>query len=509
MLSEQSKTAICVCVLASVWIVTLSSRLHLGLAPQDEGQLLVYPDLILRGYVPYRDFAAMYGPATFYSIASMFSIFGPGVLTERMIGVSYQIGIGIVLYALGSRISWRVGAFAALSSLTMTLLFPLPGAYAMFGATTLSLGALYCASRHCESSLFSQKTKWATWAGVLSGLVFLYRWEVGVIATSTASVAMGPQLLRRSKSFLIGLSIPTLSLILFACLVGPGVMFDSLVLDPMRNTPGRRLPLHWDAGFAILLVCTAFNVVHGLLIRERHGSFHLVWLVRSISLWSIGASPLWLQRMDSWHEGYIGASVVGLFAVSASIAARYSKIASREYLSLTQWAAVAVLIYFCVRFMFVSKELAAYTVSIHGNGRTMPVFLSKEDSADLQPLVDDLNRASRCGERIFIGPSDLRFAVYNDTFLYYLFPCLRPAARYLEMNPGSANRSSSGLAEQIRFADWIILTSVYEGWNEPNTSSVPGPTAPNEVIKMRFCLHAVHGPRRILHRCKRTKGLEN
>src|SRR5438132_12376235 len=41
-----------------------------GGSPMDEGSLLLYPELIQRGKIPYRDFETFYGPANIYFLAA-------------------------------------------------------------------------------------------------------------------------------------------------------------------------------------------------------------------------------------------------------------------------------------------------------------------------------------------------------------------------------------------------------------------------------------------------------
>ena len=61
------------------------------------------------------------------------------------------------------------------------------------------------------------------------------------------------------------------------------------------------------------------------------------------------------------------------------------------------------------------------------------------------------------------------------------------------MNPGTANREGSGLADELRRADWLILTSEWDDWNEPNDSTEYGPSEPNEVVRDDFCLRLERG----------------
>jgi hypothetical protein len=112
-----------------------------------------------------------------------------------------------------------------------------------------------------------------------------------------------------------------------------------------------------------------------------------------------------------------------------------------------------------------------------------------------------VNDETRPGQRLFVGPSDLRFTNYNETYLYWLLPKLTPATYYLEMNPGVANRPGSRLAADIATAQWLILSRRYAMWNEPNGSVVAGSDAPNKVVVKDFCVTNRQGPYEILRRC--------
>jgi hypothetical protein len=101
------------------------------------------------------------------------------------------------------------------------------------------------------------------------------------------------------------------------------------------------------------------------------------------------------------------------------------------------------------------------------------------------PVVD---RVSDPGDRLFVGPGDLRKTPYSEAFLYFLLPELVPATRYIEMDPGVANAEDSGLADELHAADVVILSSIRDDWNEPNDSLDDGPNEPNEVLASEFCL---------------------
>jgi hypothetical protein len=67
-----------------------------------------------------------------------------------------------------------------------------------------------------------------------------------------------------------------------------------------------------------------------------------------------------------------------------------------------------------------------------------------------------------------------------------MFPQLRPASYFLEMNPFSANRPHSRLAADVSNADWLILDRTMDQWSEPNRSAEFGDDAPNRVVLTEF-----------------------
>jgi len=100
----------------------------------------------------------------------------------------------------------------------------------------------------------------------------------------------------------------------------------------------------------------------------------------------------------------------------------------------------------------------------------------------------------RPGERLLVGSADLRKTPYSDAYLYHLLPDLVPATRYIEMDPGMANRADSGLAEEVAGSDWLVLSHIWEAWNEPNGSRDFGSDAPNDVVRRDFCRFGDYDP---------------
>jgi hypothetical protein len=109
-------------------------------------------------------------------------------------------------------------------------------------------------------------------------------------------------------------------------------------------------------------------------------------------------------------------------------------------------------------------------------------------------LFEKLETLSKPGERLFVGPGDLRRTNYSDTYIYHIFPKLRPASYFLEMNPFSANRPGSRLATDVASADWLVLNRAWDNWQEPNRSVENGEDTANQVVQTQFTQIGEYGP---------------
>ena len=101
-------------------------------------------------------------------------------------------------------------------------------------------------------------------------------------------------------------------------------------------------------------------------------------------------------------------------------------------------------------------------------------------------MLDWLEKESAPGERLLVGPADLRRTSYCDTFIYFLMPKLRPSGYFLEMNPLSANRPGSRLADDVSSSNWLLLNRALDGWSEENRSLEFQSDVPNQVVREKF-----------------------
>lgn len=102
-------------------------------------------------------------------------------------------------------------------------------------------------------------------------------------------------------------------------------------------------------------------------------------------------------------------------------------------------------------------------------------------------VIAAADRIAKPGQRLFVGPVDLRKTPYSDAYLYYMFPDLVPATYYIEMDPGVANANGSRMPQDLESADIVILSAIWEDWSEPNDSRKVGSDASEQVLARDFC----------------------
>jgi hypothetical protein len=129
---------------------------------------------------------------------------------------------------------------------------------------------------------------------------------------------------------------------------------------------------------------------------------------------------------------------------------------------------------------------------IHHRGRTFTY--GRKDVADAaRHMLDDIEAHTKPGDKLIVGTGDLRKTPYSEAFFYFLLPQLEPGTKYIEMDPGMANADDSGLADELRHSDVVILSTLYDNWSEENTSRDFGSNEPNEVLDEDYCLFKKYG----------------
>jgi hypothetical protein len=384
-----------------------------GYAPHDEGLMLAWADRIASGEWPYRDFWSNYLPGQPLVVAGLVKLFGPSLLAWRVLRVAVDAVTALLAYRLVRRDAGEGWALAAWVAVAATMAFS-SGPGPTPPALLLAFAALLAARRTPGR------------AGVLAGLAFFVRPEIGVAA------ALGVVLERRSPRPLVPAAITVaLALAPFAVVAGGEMARQVLGFASIQGL--QRLPLvpalHVGADpnkllellFPLLLViATAVWVAWAAWRRPALRALALAPLVAA------GLAYL-LARADEFH----------ILPLSAALATALALAAARE----RALAARAVL------------AIALVTIAAHGLDRRIGqlrhppalvaipgtvadgVKATPRDVRALRRVMRVVRRRARPGRPVLVAPPRFDRVRFGDPMLNVLLQRPNPT-RYDVMQPG-------------------------------------------------------------------------
>lgn len=463
----------------------------------DEAVLLVFPELLLHGKVPYRDFETFYGPANLWVLAGAFRAFGATVEIERIVGFTYRFVLFAALYFAVRR--WGKAAAIGVVMIAAFVLLPLGSlANAWIMALALLLASMVLMTT--QLTALDDHPAGAIIAGLIAGVAVLFRFDLAPAMIASAAVLLFASKPRQRYAYCIGLLGGGSPLLIILLRAGLRNVVDNLFLYPViYANAARRLPLFGTSWALYPLAVTAAAALTlslgGFVAWKKRGDGKSVLLL-ALGCLSIFTVPQALQRADYFHAAMTGPATIAL--VPAAAAAVVMTLTKKPVLA-SSLAIVVTMACFSALWAIapqsaetfrdilgnelVTSEIPQYTA--HAGERRFPLS-SADDAESVTRICAAISRKSRAGERLFVGPRDLRRTNYNDVYFYYLLPQLTPASYFIEMNPLSANRPNSRLASDIATADWIILDSQLDFFCEPNASAQLGSDAPMVVIHDHF-----------------------
>jgi len=500
-------------------------------APMEEGFMLVFPEMVLEGQVPNRDFLHLYGPGSLWVLAAVYAVFGVSLEVQRVVGLLQHllIGLGVarLLRPWGPVVSAGGGAIAVLIIITPSGL----SAMAWVGGVGLATWAVAMAVEGLEADPGSRiRDRRLVAAGLLIGAALLYRLDLVLALGLPALVVLVALDPRGRIRLLVATAVGCSPYLIHLAVAGPGDAIRGLLIEPVFELRGgRHLPLppstdRYD-GFLqgagaldqppwplpapsgprqLWLWCFALAAVGlvllaaGIVRARRDGGRRML----AIALFAVGLFPQAFQRPDSTHLAWV--SCVAFAVLPAAVLELWPERSGgprvRVRPALAVAAPVALLLVVAPYFTFRSyaeataqsfgRRLIEGTIEHHG--RRFP-YKRPDAVAAVNEMLPVVDRLTEPGDRLIVGPGDLRLTPYSEAFLYYLLPDLEVGTRYVEMDPGVANAPDSGLADELRAADVVILSTIRDDWNEPNDSRVLGPDEPNEVLREEFCLVDQYG----------------
>jgi hypothetical protein len=243
----------------------------------DEGYLLGGVIRVLDGEVLYRDFHHTYAPGGFYLVALLFRVFGEDLLVLRALWLVLRVSIVVLAYLAGRRILPRTGAAAA------ALLFvAAPGPWhKSFFHFFLLANALVL------TGLRGRGTRAVAGAGLLAGVTFLFRQDLGVFVA--AAYALLFLLRRRSRedgkralAFFLFAALPLIACGIYFVQEGAlGIAVRKILFAGMRDNQTNDLPfpplLHPLTGGWTGLAFGAIRLLYYLPVPLAIGAGAFAW----------------------------------------------------------------------------------------------------------------------------------------------------------------------------------------------------------------------------------------
>jgi len=510
--------------------------------PMEEGFMLAFPEQLLNGRLPHRDFLHLYGPGSLWVLGAVYWLIEPVLWVERMVGLAQHAGVAFGLYVLLRPFGRRAATGAAIVSI---LLLIGPGglsAMAWNGALALGVCSLAAGTVAARREPGRGTTALLVTSGILGGAALLYRPDV-VLAVVVSLGAVVLTLDRRRRRPLLTAFGATVALYLVHVLTsGIAESFRGMFLEPVFELRGGRtlpVPPSWDHFDGFLQRAGAlrrngwpFPMLE--LPRQIHLWFWLVplsialtlfaaWRLRRREPGTARARALWpaalfgalllpqaLQRPDTTHLAWVTGITfaVAVPAIASLVLARWP---GRTLLADLAGLGAIALIFVAVIPFYPARTYVDLVGQTFGrdrfgvavrNGDRVFYMGDEEAASEAQQVVDRLAQDSRPGETLIVGPTDLSRTNYNDAFLYHLFPELVPGTRYIEMDPGIANEPGSGLVQELERNDWLNLSDSADRWTEPNDSAHAGDPELNRVVEELYCPVLDAGGFSLLRRCQ-------
>lgn len=487
-------------LLLAFWGWVLLSTFDFPASALDEGTLLAYPSRLLARDVPHRDFVTLYGPGNIWMLGVAFKLFGATLEVERAVGLVFRlVALGSVLV-----IGARFGRAAAVAGAALAAVVWMPWyAQGNAGLTAIALALFALALMTVADSLRGRGAlALLAFAGACAGMAVLVRFDF-LPAVALAMAPLYVALRGGRRAFLAGALVMAVLGAAHLVLIGPDAI-ERVVRDIIDSAPARDLPvpsMDTDDGrlFRLSVVAALAALATGARAMwrdrgqaDREAGDHDMRgpLLAALGLLVLALVPYMSGRADVFH--IVSAGAVGCVTLMCLLGYAAQRFVPVRVLGGAAVAIVALALAGQVTDMHNARLLVEHrlgknpgppSVEVHAGDRRYRLF--PESANQLQVLLDRLQALARPGQRIYVGPRDLRFAEYNDVFIYYLLPRLRPASIYLESNPGTVNGPRHDLSADLRRADYVLLNSAHD-LPDPDPRNA-GSAEPNRIVQREFC----------------------
>ena len=479
----------------------------------DEGFAVFNASRILDGDIPYKDFWQIYPPGQGYLLSIIFKIFGESLLVSRIFDTLSRFIIVYSIWIITKKLN--LGYLSYLSIILTSILLSSVNAYSYVAILSTSIGLV--------SNIFfiyflkNQKLFWLILSGILAGLNFLFRWDIGSYFFVSISISIIINALRNNKgqSFFVSFGYfisPVITILIFGYgmiihISGFSNFLDQVFLFPI-------LKLHEVRGLPYPSFLSPLQFFLNLFSNSKEANFvelmnwhyfyfpilifilnFLLWLKKSVKLNSymlikINLSLLGLLLFAQALSRFDYAHVFPSLLISSVL---YISFFNKDFfrrLLIAEKFLISLLLpgFICFNFLIPVIQISNYD----------PVFdcYSRIDKAncirinqDQEHAINFIRANTHENEKIFVGNQRHDLIYVNDIGFYFLSD-LRSVTAFSDLFPGIATTLAiqEEISQEIEIEqiNWIVIVNIPPS-SEPNLSSESsGITYLDDYIKTNF-----------------------
>ena len=163
----------------------------------DEGSILVGAMRVANGEIPHRDFFTLYGPAQYYVLASLFKLFSPSVLSERLWDTLVRALAAAFVFLIVEKCGGRREAYFAYAASLIWLGFFASYGYPVFPALLFALISAFFLLHVFQGG---RRALMLLASGASVGLIALFRYDIGFVTFVTESSVVGAYVLTQKNT---------------------------------------------------------------------------------------------------------------------------------------------------------------------------------------------------------------------------------------------------------------------------------------------------------------------
>ena len=432
----------------------------------DEGFAVYNAARVHDGFLPYRDFYAIYAPGQFYAMAWVFKVFGASLSVSRGYDVVLRLVLVLIVYLITRKLISE--KWAIVPSVLVALLLGTCGfhGYAMFPGLILSLLSVLCLFEFFTS----KRTAWLIAGGVATGATEIFRQDVGLYTVASFSIvllvfafSLTPKanlqrMLRWEAIYLAAAAVVVIPVCLAFVIAGSAediwvdlFVFPATILHGIRSLPFptffiNPLPLSnlraeaggWIRFYFPPIVCLCTLVQIALTwrtaLQSERGSLRIYRTLALVILGGMLFAQVW-SRNDRIHQ--VPVTVVALI-LTAKLLADFDF--AKRLLPVRFLAAAVIAILAMVYVVSplkrwnATKSLRALIGCPTPNGRAGCVAIEPDQAQAIDFVQKEIPR----GERIFIG-APRHDRVFTGDLMSYFLSDRHSAVKYQEILPRLTN----------------------------------------------------------------------